>query len=252
VAVQDVQEGILQLENLISDDLHTHIDPTSRAAQVGWGVFFTMLHQVRAILTLHREQVCFASGPNRRTIVEYGLFLPWLVDDGEGAVDVLNRSLQNNQKTLATQIGEKLNTGTFETAAIQQFTETIQTPLVPHPDERLLKPLHLMDEYDSGLKAYYFVESRFSHVSLTGIGFFVKQLDSGVGLSQMPIPEEPIPCHEFCLHSLFHACLYFNDLLTGKPWTASLAQIASEYGLNTGRPTRKSKKPDNPQSNRTD
>ncbi|MGH4013863.1 MAG: hypothetical protein ACRDSL_08015 [Pseudonocardiaceae bacterium] len=234
------QDGILQLEELIHAGLHKYIDPASRAAQVGWGAFFTVVHQIRAVLTLHRDRVCFSAGPNRRTIVEYILFLAWLADDGESVVDVLNRSLQNEQKHMATRLSGASLLDQFPEHARQVLAETIATPLAPHPDERLLKPSHLIEEYDSTLKSYYAAESRFSHVSLTSIQFFLKTEDEAIRLTQMPVPEEPISCPEFCLHTLSQALLVFNELLLDHPWTAELARIAEDYGLDTRRPTRKS------------
>jgi hypothetical protein len=232
-------DGLNELEALIYPDLSKYIDPTSRPAQVGWGVFFTVAHQVRAILTLHRDKVCFSGGPNRRTIVEYALFLAWLADDGESAVDVLNRSLQNEQKRMAARLTRDNLLDQFPAHARQLLTETIETPLDPHPDERLLKAWNLIDEYDSRLRSYYAAESRFSHVSLTSVEFFMHGDGDNVRLSQMPVPEEAMPCPDFCLHVFSQAFLTFNELLTGRPWTKNLARIAETYGLDTDRPRKK-------------
>jgi hypothetical protein len=235
------QAGILELEKLLYPDLYKLVDPTSRAAQVGWGIFFTVAHQIRAVLTLHRDKVCFSSGPNRRTIIEYALFLVWLADDGDVAVDALNRSLQNNQKLLASQLRDGSLLDQFPAHTQQELAKTVAEPLVPHPDERLLKPWHLIEEYDSSLKPFYAAESRFSHVSMTSVQFFVKTHGDAVSLTQMPDPEETISCPEFCLHTFAQALAAFNRLLVGQPWTAELARIADEFGADIRRPARKAK-----------
>lgn len=235
------QDGLLELEELIYADLHKYIDPVSRAAQVGWGVFFTIAHQVRAVLMLHRERACFSAGPNRRTIIEYALFLAWLVDDGDSVVDVLNRATQNEQKQMMTRLRDDPILEKFPEHILQTVEATIAEPLDPHPDERLLKVWHLMEEYDSRLKSYYMAESGFSHVSLTSIQFFMKPAGEAVALGQMPVPEEAMPCPDFCLHAFSQAFLAFNELLIGQPWTDELARIAADYGLDTRRPKRKQK-----------
>jgi hypothetical protein len=186
-------EGLNRLEALIYADLYRYIDPTSRVAQVGWGMFFTIFHQVRAALTLHRDGVCFSAGPNRRTIIEYILALAWLADDGESVVDVLNRSLQNGQKLMATQLRKNSMLDGFPEQSRKILSETVAVPLESHPDERLLKPSNLIEMYDSTLKPYYAAESRFSHVSLTGIQFFIKDEGDDLTLSQMPIRRNPCP-----------------------------------------------------------
>ncbi len=238
---QDPQEGILRLEGLISPDLHRYIDPASRVGPVSWGVFFTVAHQICAVLRLHSGGLCFSAGPNRRTILEYLLFLVWLADDGESVVDVLNRSLQNDQKGMATRLRSESLFEQYPEHVRQAVTESMNEPLAPHPDERLLKPGNLIAHYDSRLLSYYAVESRFSHVSLTSIEFFMKSQADGYWLSQSPVPEEPAPCLEFCLHMLSQAMLTFNELLTGRPWAADLAEIAAEYGLDNRRPERRRK-----------
>jgi hypothetical protein len=235
------QAGIRELEKLLDPDMYKLVDPTSRAAQVGWGVFFTVEYQIKAVLTLHQDKLCFSAGPNRRTIIEYALFLAWLADDGDAAVNALNRSLQNNQKLLTSQLREHSLLDQFSAHAKQQLAKTVAEPLVPHPDERLLKPLHLIEEYNSSLKPFYAVESRFSHVSMTSVQFFMKAEGNTISLSQKPVPEEALPCEDFCLHTYAQAFAAFNRLLMGQPWTAELTRIADEFGADISRPTRRAK-----------
>lgn len=231
------QEGIHQLEELIYPDLHKYIAPDSRAAQAAWGVFFNIVHQVRAVLTLHRDGVCYSASPNRRTLVEYILFLAWLADDGDEVVDVLNRKLMTEQKLMSTRLRAEGMLDRFPEAAVEQLVETAQVSLEPHKDERLLKATNLIKKYDSRLTSYYAAESRFSHVSMTSIQCFAQFGQDSVTLSQMPVPEEPMPCVELCLHLLSQAMLAFNELLIGQPWSDELIRITSEYSLDNTRPT---------------
>jgi hypothetical protein len=241
VTERSPQEGLNRLEALIYPDLHRYIDPASRVGPVAWGVFFTVAQQICAVLRLHSGGFCFSAGPNRRTIIEYILFLCWLADDGEAAVDVLNRSLQNNQKGMSTRLQTASQLEQYPERTRQILAQTIAEPLEPHPDERLLKPWHLIEEYDSTLKSYYAAESGYSHVSMTSIQYFLRQTDDATALSQTPVPEEVVPCVELCLHLFSQAMLVFNELLVGQPWTDDLAAITAEYGLNPRRPQRRRK-----------
>lgn len=234
------EDGILRLEALIYDDLHRFVHPTSRVAQVGWGMFFTVAHQVRAVLSLHREGMCFAAAPIRRTVFEYTLGLTWLADDGESVVDVLNRALQNGHKLLSTRLSKDSLADRFPAEMLDQLAETVAEPLSPHPDERLMKPWHLIEEYDPTLKSYYATESGFSHLSLISVQHFVKFQDDATYLSQTPIPGEAAPCDEFCFRMFFQCFLSFDSILTGSPWVAALSGIAADYGLSMDRRSRRS------------
>lgn len=61
----DLPDAILQLAGLIDADLYTRIDATNRAKIIGWGLFFVIADQVRAVQTLHR--VAHAR-PQHRTV----------------------------------------------------------------------------------------------------------------------------------------------------------------------------------------
>lgn len=232
-------DGLIRLEELISPDLHLSLDGASRAATVGWGLFFTVLHQVEAMLYLHQKGCCFAAAPNRRTAVEYAVCLVWLADEGDHVIDVLNRRLRNNQIQLAKRLREASLTERFPQDAYQVLIDTVATELPPESDERL-KFDQLLDEYGySALKAYYHVESRFTHGSLTASQVFARDSDEGLLLAQRPLYQELVPCQQFGLMVLFDAMLAFNTLLVGNPWTEALIQVAADHGLPTRLPTRK-------------
>jgi len=215
------------------------IDGASRAAVVGWGLFFTVLHQVEAVLHLHQKQCCLAAAPNRRTAVEYAVCLVWLADQGDQVVDVLNRRLQNDQKQLANLLRAANLTERFPPDAYQTLVDTVAAEVPPEPDERL-KIGPLLDEYGySALKTYYQVESRFIHPSLTAVQVFARDSEEALLLGQRPLSEELVPCQRFCLMVLFDAMLAFNTLLIGNPWTQALMRVATDHDLPERLPTRR-------------
>jgi hypothetical protein len=235
-------DGLTRLEELISPDLHRNIDVASRAATVGWGLLFTVLHQVEAVLYLHRQGCCFAAAPNRRTAVEYAVCLVWLADQGDQVVDVLNRGLRNDQIQLANRLRAASLTERLPPDGYQILKDTVATKLKPEPDETLLHVSDLLDEYGyRALKAYYKLESRFVHVSLTAVQAFAREIEEQerLLLGQRPLYEELVPCQEFCLMVLFDAMLAFNKLLVGSPWTDVLTKIAADHDLPTQLPVRK-------------
>jgi hypothetical protein len=240
MSAPEPSEGLTRLEELISPDLHLNIDAASRASSVGWGLLFTVLHQVEAILYLHRQGCCFAAAPNRRTAVEYAVWLVWLADQTDQVVDVLNRGLRQDQIQLANRLRDAGLTERVPPDAYQILVDTVGTALPPEPDERLLKIGQLLDEYGYGaLKAYYKVESRFVHPSLTAIREFTHDSNEGLLFRQRPLHEELVPCQQFCLMVLFDAMLAFNTLLVGSPWTDVLMEVAADHNLPTHLPVRK-------------
>jgi hypothetical protein len=239
MSAPEPSDGLTRLEELISPDLHLNLDGASRAPRVGWGLLFTVLHQVEAILYLHRQGCCFAAAPNRRTAVEYAVCLVWLADQTDQVVDILNRGLQQDQIQLANRLRDARLTERFPRDAYQVLVDTVGTELSPERDERLLHVGPLLDEYGyDALKAYYKVESRFVHPSLTAIQEFAHDGEEGLIFRQRPLHEELVPCQQFCLMVLFDAMLAFNTLLVGSPWTDMLMEVAADHGLPTHLPVR--------------
>ncbi|MEY9965344.1 hypothetical protein ABIA33_003386 [Streptacidiphilus sp. MAP12-16] len=224
---------ILRLEELITPDLHEHLDPQNRAAVVGWGWFFLIRDQISAVLLLHREQRCAAAAPNRRAAVEHTMTLLWLADEGDSVVDVFNRGLQQDQIQLANMLRAADMTHTMQSDAYAVLEATVATDIPPHPDERLRKIDHLFRAYESHtLRAYYQVESRFAHPSLTGAQLYFRDQENGFQISQESLFPEAVPCQLFSLHVLYDAMLAFNGLLLGTPWSETLASVADKHDLS--------------------
>jgi hypothetical protein len=234
MSAPEPSDGLTRLEELISSDLHLKVDGASRAAVVGWGLFFTVFHQVEAVLHLHRLQRCLAAAPNRRTAVEYAVCLVWLADQGDQVVDVLNRWHQRDQKQLANLLRAANLTERFPPDAYQTLQDTVAADVPSEPDERL-KIGPLLDEYGyTALKAYYHWESRFIHPSLTAVQVFAHDSEEVILLGQRPLSEELVPCQQFCLMVFFDAMLAFNTLLIGSPWAEALMRVAADYGQALG------------------
>jgi hypothetical protein len=240
MTLPDAGDGLARLDELITPDLHGHVNPASPAAIVGWGLFFNCLHQVEAILRLHTDGHCFAAAPNRRCAFEYALYLVWLADEGDHAVDVLNRGFQREQLRLANHLRSADLVHQHPPEAFQVLLDTLATELAPESDERLLSVAHLLDDYGlANLKPYYQAESRFTHVSLTAIRQFARDGDDdALCLGQRPFDGELMPCQDFCLPVLFDAMLAFDSTLVGHPWQDALRQIGADHSLPVVLPTR--------------
>jgi hypothetical protein len=239
----DHAQGIIRLESLIEDDLHLRIDPTNRATVIGWGLFFTVAHQVRALLELHRVGACAVAAPNRRTAVEYMITLRWSLDQGDRIGGIFNRKLRGDQIQLAKSLRDEENTGLYTKEAYEFMVQTVKTvsdTIPPDPNERLAKIEHLLAGYNlKTWKSLYQLESRFVHATPTGVQMFFRDGgdEDAIYLSQMPLREEVVPCIEFAFMVLFYAMLTFNGLLIGAPWDEELRQLSVEYGLPATLPT---------------
>ncbi|MFY4716947.1 DUF5677 domain-containing protein [Streptomyces sp. LaBMicrA B280] len=230
----DPGEGLILLEDLISEDLHERITAANRAGVIGWGLFFTAVHQIRAVLVLHQADACGAASPNRRSALEHTVTLRWCVDQGDRMGDIYNRKLGMDQIQLAKALRADGTADRCEDAyqVMAATVKKVKESIAPDPNERLAKIEHLMTGY--GLtkeRSYYTAESRFTHPTLTGARMFFQDDGEAFRVSQMPIHEELVPCPLFCLWILHAAMLSFNELLTDKPWTGELEKIAKEYGF---------------------
>jgi hypothetical protein len=224
---------LLRLDDLITPDLHEHINPMNRAAVIGWGLFFHVAHQVRAILTLHKAGACGAASPNRRSALEYAITLRWCVDQGDRIGDIYNRKLRGDQIQLAKALKADGTKDRYKDAyeVMEQTVKTVNETIAADPNERLVKIENLIKGYDLTKEwSLYTVESRFTHPTPTGVQMFFK--DDGKAFYQMPIHEEMVLCKPYCLWILHAAMLAFNEVLTGKPWTTELEKVAKEYGFS--------------------
>ncbi|WP_330286320.1 DUF5677 domain-containing protein [Streptomyces sp. NBC_00576] len=239
MAERDPKDDLIRLENLISSDLHTYIDPMNRAAVIGWGLFFNVAHQVRAILTLHQAGACGAASPNRRSALEYAITLRWCVDQGDRMGDIYNRKLGADQIQLAKALKADGTKDRYKDAyeIMVKTVKTVKETIPADPNERLAKIEHLMEGYRLTMeRTFYQVDSRFAHPTLTGAQMFFKDDGKDFHVSQMPIHEELVACQLFCLWIFHIAMLAFNEVLTGKPWTTELEQVAKEHGFPTTLP----------------
>jgi hypothetical protein len=233
--------GIDRLNALITPDLWREVDGMNRAAVVGWGTMFHVVHLVRAIRTLHSAGQCHATVPLLRSVMEYALGTMWLADAGEDAVDVLNRRLQGSKRKLRADLElDSLSLADFPAEAVRTFQDTLTAQLPPHPDERLSAFRHLLQEYGfEKMIPVYDVISGHTHLSLDGAQEFFHDGDAALSLSQQPRHNELMPCEDICLGMQFDTMLAYNELLAGRPWTADLAAIAMDHELPVNLATRR-------------
>ncbi|MFF3364499.1 DUF5677 domain-containing protein [Streptomyces misionensis] len=239
MAEPDPRDGLMRLENLIASNLHEYIDPVDRSSVIGWGLFFNVAHQVRAVLTLHQAGACGAASPNRRSALEYAITLRWCVDQGDRIGDIYNRKLRGDQIQLAKAIKADGTKDRYRDAyeIMVETVKTVNETIPADPNEKLVKIDNLIKGYGLTKEwSLYTAESRFTHPTPTGVQMFFKDDGEAIHVSQTPIHEEIVACQLYCLWILHIAMLAFNEVLTGKPWTAELEQVAKEYGFATTLP----------------
>jgi hypothetical protein len=229
----DPGAGIDRLNALITPDLWREVDGMNRAAVVGWGTTFHVVHLVKAIRTLHAAGQCHATVPLLRSVMEYALGTMWLADAGEDAVDVLNRRLQGSKRKLHADLElDSISLADFPAEAVRTFMDTLAAQLSPHPDERLSAFRHLLQEYGfEKMIPIYDVISGHTHLPLEGAQEFFQSGDAGVRLSREPRHNELMPCEDISLGWQFDTMLAWNELLRTRPWTVQLSAIAEDCGL---------------------
>ncbi len=70
---------------------------TDRAPLVAVGLYYHLVNQVAALMLLRSSGFDRACAPLRRSLIEHMLYLIWLADAGDQAVDAMNRGLQHQQ-----------------------------------------------------------------------------------------------------------------------------------------------------------
>ncbi len=213
---------------------------TDRAPLVAVGLYYHLVNQVAALMLLRSSGFDRACAPLRRSLIEHMLYLIWLADAGDQAVDAMNRGLQHQQRRLRdvmTAAGAPVPTA--EQRAI--LDTTIETAVVTTDQEHLLRIAHLLDAYPLSpiLKSVWQVESGWTHPSLHVMQLYVEQRPEATVLHQQPYHEQltdstPVAC----FLTLYYATLALDALL-GNPWTEQLTSIAERYDMPTGLPTRR-------------
>lgn len=191
-----------------------------------------VVHLAKGALTLHAADQSFVTGPLRRSMAEFTLYMQWLADDDEEAVDVLNRQLQTNQGKLFPRAKLPARRMAKEVNAIVKAT--IEDPRVPNgkkpPNTEGLFMRHGLDREF----AFWTNDSRLAHPTLTAMQYFVLDHGDTIGLRQEPVPaasiEEGIP--SLCLWALYSAAYFLNVWLAEAPWTATLTEVAARHGFD--------------------
>lgn len=247
MTTSDPQESIRRLRALVTDDLYKLVDPSNRAAVIGWGTTFNVIYFVDGMVQLHDAGNCFATSPLRRSAMEYAMTTVWLADAPEEAADALNSGLQYKQGLLVDAVTKASAQTRFSEDAIQSAQSLKDVQLPKATQANLLNIAHLLDAYDSTvegdgripLRLVYDTESSFVHASLMGARAFFAERDDAFALGTKPEPPEFVPCLELGLSLLFTAMLSYNELLIGKPWTETLHAVAKDAGLDPTLPKRR-------------
>lgn len=237
----DPASGIERLNALITPDLHEHVDGTNRAAVLGWGTTFNVLHLVKGVRLLHEADSCYVAMPLMRSMLEFAMGTIWIADAQEDAVEVLNRRLLGQHNKLLKDLGGVDLEALVGAETVAAFMRTRAEKLDPHPDERLIGFANLLREYNlDGLVPIYDVLSGQAHLSTQAAGAFFQTTDEAARLWLEPRFGEVVACEELCLLVLFDTMKAYNALLAGRPWSDALAAIAADYAdLTTELPKRR-------------
>lgn len=251
----DPIDGIHRLRSLANDDLYKLVDPGDRAAVIGWGMTFNVIHFVDGIVQLHNAGNCFAAGPLRRAALEYSMTTVWLADARDEAANALNSGLQYKMGSLLDKMKEVDAVKRFPEDAIANAQAVKDAKLPKATQSNLLLASHLLDAYDWDeedekdvegatripLLLVYDAESSFSHASLMGAQAFFRDTGKAIALGTKPEPAEFVPCLIIGLSVMFTSMLAYNELLISKPWTDTLQEVATDFGFGLTLPKRRPK-----------
>jgi hypothetical protein len=216
------------------------IGRTDRAPLVAVGLYYHLVNQVAALMLLRASGFDRACAPLRRSLIEHMLYLVWLADAGDAAVDAMNRGLQHKQGRLRdtiTAVGGPVPTEE-QCAAMDSV---IQTAVPASDQEHLQHITKLLDAYPLSpmLKSLWRAESGWTHPSLHVMQLYVEQRPDATVLHQQPYHEQ-LADHTpaTCFLTLYFATLAMDELL-GSPWAEQLTSIAKRYEVPTVLPTRR-------------
>jgi hypothetical protein len=212
---------------------------TDRAPLVAVGLYYHLVNQATALMLLRSDRFDLACAPLRRSLIEHMLYLIWLADAGDAAVDAMNRGLQHQQHRLRDSISAAdVSVGTAEQRATMDAVIDAAVPASDH--ERLQHITHLLEAYPLSpmLKSLWRTESGWAHPSLHVMQLYVEQRPDATVLHQQPYHEQ-FADHTpaTCFLTLYFATLALDALL-GNPWTEQLTSIAERYDMPTALPTR--------------
>jgi len=212
---------------------------TDRAPLVAIGLYYHLVNQVAALMLLRSSRFDRACAPLRRSLIEHMLYLIWLADAGDRAVDAMNRGLQHKQRRLRdtiTAAGVPL-----PTAEQRATMDSVIDAAVPASDQEHLQHIaHLLDTYPLSpmLKSLWQTESGWVHPSLHVMQLYVEQRPDATVLHQQPYHEQFADYTPAgCFLTLYFATLALDALL-GNPWIEQLTSIAERYDMPTALPTR--------------
>ncbi|MFJ6509091.1 DUF5677 domain-containing protein [Streptomyces sp. NPDC091879] len=224
--------GLQALAQLVEGD-HPFkpADEDGRAFEVAWGFLAAALRQGSAVVLLHRHGLAYDSAPNRRALLEHAARIWWLAQDGDDAVDAMNRALQKSQKELRKAVDAA---GMQYDATIADAVQAAELP--PSSAETFNHFKHLMERMGPPMAAIWIGESQTAHPTLTSAQLFVTREDDTLTLHAEPVYPDGLPTADerapfIALVLVWMAMLAFNELLAGGPWTDELQEIAADAGI---------------------
>lgn len=214
---------------LTGDGIAELIKADDGAAYIAYGFAMNIVHLANGAITLHGAGQSFATGPLRRSMVEFAVYLRWVADDPDEAVEALNRQLKTNQGKFFQRAKDAGASIAKEVSAIVK--STVEDPHVPK-GKKSPNAEGLLTRYDMTRElTIWTADSRLAHPTLTAVRWFVFDSGDAIELHRGPLVEANMEegIQAFCLWALYCAAYFLNVWLAGAPWTATLADVAARH-----------------------
>ncbi|MBC3843098.1 hypothetical protein GXW82_31635 [Streptacidiphilus sp. 4-A2] len=240
-SIEDLNERagpcLRALQELIAQGTADHVPPHEgrRPFYVGWGFLASLERQARAVVSLHQAGLGHEAAPNRRLMIELMAHLEWLAQDGEDAVDSMNKAFQYKHGGLrkaADADGFEYDSGTAASA------DEVQAAEIPgNPTNQFNVTSKLLGRLGAKLPTVWLTETQYSHATLTGARAFFDDSDA----NSVRLFNEP---HFGSVDAAADASLFvafmllfigmeaFDTLMVGTPWKDVMAPIGIQGGLS--------------------
>ncbi|MFI6587477.1 hypothetical protein [Embleya sp. NPDC050493] len=234
--------GLESLGILLAQDVTSHIpDDGLRTFLVGWGFLAESYRQATVVVVLHNRKLGHHTSPNVRLLIETVAQLWRLAEDGDAAVDSLNRAFQLKHGKLGAAIDPSAFGLTAETVAVMDAarTEVASAIVPPQAGDVYTNVAPLLDRMDPAgrWKAIWLATTQLAHPTITlARCFFTDGPGEPTRLYDAPHYEEELDIARFlpfqAFNLVFLAMEAFDRIMTGSPWKAELTRIADTAGLS--------------------
>ncbi|MFB6518698.1 hypothetical protein [Streptomyces sp. NPDC056401] len=233
-------QGLAELAALVQQPVTPHAPPPDShwPFVIGWGLATNLRRQADAVVFLHQHDRAHESAPNRRMMIECMAQLCWLVEDGQDAVDSMNKAFQHSHGRLRAAVDEG-GVFTYGDSVAAAADAVAAAVIPPNTKNQFNLTKKLLGRFGAGLTEAWLSETPDSHAGIAAAAaFFEQSPDGSIQLYDSPHyggapdPNELAPFMAFML--LYCGLEAFNDLMVGAPWTEELNRIGLAAGLPGG------------------